>query len=150
EFRGGSYRTNKVAMGGPGRFCLITEGPERVVFTGLTIQHEGSSFLEYGDKDPCDVLHIIGCTWNYGSYGVRIGGYNHGDNALGIIKDLQITGNTITGAHSQFRDRYPDNLYIESMSREREHKVDGQARAYASEVINELARMRAWFEEYRL
>lgn len=36
------------------------------------------------------------------------------------------------------------------MSRDREHKVDGQARAYASDVLNEIARVHAWESEYRL
>ena len=148
EFRGGTYRTNKVAMGGPGRFCLITEGPERVVFTGLTIEHEGSSFLEVGDKDACDVIHVCDSEWNYGSYGIRIGGYNHGDNALGIVKELKIEGNTIRGAHSQFKSRYPDNTYIDSMSYEREREVDRKdvIAAMEREVAEELKRLKQWLK----
>jgi hypothetical protein len=149
EFRGGSYRTNKAALGGPGRFCLITEGPERVVFTGLVIEHEGSSFLEVADKDAVDVLHILDCEWNYGSYGVRIGGYNHGDNQLGVVKDLRIEGNTITGAHSQFRERYPDNTYVGTMSVEREREVDRKdvIRAMENEVAEELKRRYKWMKD---
>lgn len=112
EMHGGNYRTNKVVMGGTGRFCLITEGPERVIFNGLTIAHEGSAFIEYGDSHPCDVLHVLNCTWNYGSYGIRIGGYNHGDNSQGIIRELKVEGCTISGAHSQFKSRYPNNTYV--------------------------------------
>ena len=146
EFHRGSYMTDKVAMGGTGRFCLITEGPERVVFNGLTVAHEGSSFLEYGDKDPCDVLHILNCSWNYGSYGVRLGGYNHGDNSLGIIADLKIEGCTITGAHSQFKSRYPNNTYVDSMTREREREVDRPEAVAAMErdVRAELKRLKDW------
>jgi len=149
EMRSGTYRTNKAALGGPGRFCLITEGPERVVFDGLVIEHEGSSFVDLADKESCDILHIFDCEWNYGSYGVRIGGYNHGDNGLGIIKDLKIEGNTITGAHSHFRERYPDNTYVGTMSVEREREVDRKdvIRAMESEVAEELKRLRKWLKE---
>jgi hypothetical protein len=145
EMRGGSYRTNKTVMGGPGRFCLITEGPESVVFRGMTIEHEGSSFVDYADKASCDILHILDCTWNYGSYGIRIGGANHGDNAAGVIKDLVITGNTIRGAHSQFKSRYPDNIYIDAMSAEREREVDRKdiVQAVQRELNEELKRLKA-------
>ena len=146
EFRGGNYRTNKAMMGGPGRFCLITEGPERVVFNGLTIQHEGSSFIDYADKDSCDVMHVLNCSWNYGSYGIRIGGYNHGDNALGIIKDLKIEGCTITGAHSQFKSRYPNNTYVEAMSTNQEREIDhkNRVKAVEQELGEELQRMKKY------
>jgi hypothetical protein len=110
---GGEYRTNKAAMGGSGRFCLIGRGPESFIVEDAYIRHDGSSFIDVGDSDPIDVLHVIGCDWNYGSYGIRIGGANHGDNAAGQIRELVITGNTITGAHSTFRDRYPDNTYVD-------------------------------------
>lgn len=144
-FHGGTYLTNKTAMGGPGRFCLITEGPERVVFDGLTIEHEGSSFIDYADKDSCDVLYILNSTWNYGSYGLRIGGANHGDNTAGIIKDLRIEDNTIRGAHSQFRSRYPNNIYIEAMSAKREREIDSKyaVQVMEREVSEELKRLRA-------
>ena len=146
EFHGGSYHTNKEAMGGPGRFCLITEGPERVVFNGVEAQHQGSSFLGIEDKDYVDVLHILNCQWNYGSYGVRIGGYNHGDNQLGIVGDLRIEGCTITGAHSQFKSRYPNNTYVDTMTREREREVDSHEAVAAMErdIRAELKRLKEW------
>jgi hypothetical protein len=90
----------------------LTSGPESFTVEGATIAHEGSSFLEVGDDDPIDLIRIFGCVWNYGTYGIRIGGYNHGDNSRGIVRTLQIEGNTIAGAHSQFRDRYPLNTYV--------------------------------------
>ena len=85
---GGEYCTNKATMGGSGRFSLITGGPERVTVERAFIQHEGASFIDVGDSAPIDVLRIVGSTWNYGSYGLRIGGYNHGDNTLGQIGKL--------------------------------------------------------------
>jgi hypothetical protein len=112
EFIGGNYRTNKIVMGGSGRFCLIGRGPEWVKFNQVYTRHEGSSFIDYSDKEVIEQLHVIGCDWNYGTYGIRIGGYNHGDNQLGLIKDLRVEGNTITGAHSQFKTRYPNNTYL--------------------------------------
>lgn len=112
--RGGDYRTNKLAMGGSGRFCLANRGPEWIIVEDCVITHEGSAFCDLADdKAPIDLLRIVNSTWNYGSYGIRIGGCNHGDNALGIIGTIEITGNTITGAHSLFRDRYPENTYLE-------------------------------------
>jgi hypothetical protein len=147
---GGDYRTNKVAMGGTGRFCLITRGPEFFITDGATIAHEGSAFIEYGDSASMDLLQITNCHWNYGSYGIRIGGYNHGDNSQGIIRTVTIEGNTITGAHSQFRDRYPNNTYIEAMDRDREHHVDKRAKEYAREFLQELDRVRRWESEYKL
>jgi hypothetical protein len=110
---GGEYRTNKAAMGGSGRFCLIGRGPESFIVEDAYIRHDGSSFIDVGDSDPVDVLRVVNCDWNYGSYGIRIGGSNHGDNAAGQIRELTITGNIITGAHSTFRDRYPDNTYVD-------------------------------------
>jgi len=110
---GGEYHTNKAEFGGSGRFCLIGRGPESFIVEDALIRHDGSSFIDVGDDDPVDLLRVVNCDWNYGSYGIRIGGANHGDNASGQIRELVITGNTISGAHSQFRDRYPDNTYVD-------------------------------------
>lgn len=108
---GGEYRTNKEEMGGSGRFCLIGRGPERFIVEDALIRHEGSSFIDISDKAPIDTLYVLGCDWNYGAYGIRIGGYNHGDNSLGQVKDMRVEGNVISGAHSQFKERWPNNSY---------------------------------------
>jgi hypothetical protein len=150
ELHGGEYRTNKPVMGGTGRFALIDRGPERVVFANLLIRHEGSAFIECGSTPVTDVLHVLNCDWNYGSYGIRIGGYNHGDNSHGYVIDLKVEGCTITGAHSQFKSRYPNNTYIEAMSYEREREVDKRAHEYAKEFERELKWVRSWASEYRL
>ena len=109
--RGGSYHTD-VSMPGSGRFCLIGRGPEYFDIEGLEVQHHGSAFIDWSDSKSGELLRVVGCTWNYGSYGVRIGGYNHGDNSAGIIKNVVIEGNTISGAHSSFKSRYPNNTYV--------------------------------------
>jgi hypothetical protein len=150
---GGEYRTNRAAMGGSGRFMLAQRGPASLIVVGALIAHEGNALADLADDDvPIDVLRLVGATWNYGAYGIRIGGASHGDNAAGIIEHVTITGNTISGAHSAFRSRYPDNTYVANMSNEREREVDGVAAryAYALEVRDELHRMRAWEQEYRL
>jgi hypothetical protein len=148
---GGEYRTNKTLMGGSGRFCLAGRGPEWIIVEDCTIEHEGSSFCDLADdKAPIDRLRIVNSSWNYGSYGIRIGGLNHGDNSQGIIGTVEITGNTITGAHSQFKSRYPDNTYVESMSQAREVEVDKRAKEYAHDLREELKRVASWEREYRL
>jgi uncharacterized protein YuzB (UPF0349 family) len=149
--RGGDYRTNKAAMGGSGRFCLATRGPEWILVEACQIAHEGSAFCDLADdKVPIDRLRIVNSTWNYGSYGIRIGGVNHGDNSAGVIGTVEITGNTISGAHSQFRARYPDNTYVAVMTAEREREVGDRAAAYAREVREDIKRLRQWEREYWL
>jgi hypothetical protein len=110
---GGDYRTNKAAMGGSGRFMLIGRGPESVIVEAAIIRHDGNALIDVCDDKPVDLLRVVDCDWNYGDYGIRIGGSNHGDNAAGQVRELVITGNTISGAHSTFRDRYPDNTYVD-------------------------------------
>jgi hypothetical protein len=123
-------------------------GPELV--SGGYFAHEGSSFCDLcDDKIPIDKLWIVGSTWNYGSYGIRIGGVSHGDNTAGLIRSVLITGNTITGAHSSFKTRYPDNVYLDPMSQAREHEVDAHAHQYAREILKEIARVHGWESEYR-
>jgi hypothetical protein len=118
---GGDYRTDP-SMPGSGRFCLIGRGPEHFIVEGAYIDHHGSAFIDCSDKSPVDLLRVVGCTWNYGSYGIRIGGANHGDNAAGIVRQIVIEGNTISGAHSQFKSRYPNNTYVESYVESRAHR----------------------------
>ena len=144
EVIGGSYRTNTAAFPGSGRFCLITEGPEWVRVANCFVRHQGAAFIAIEDKATIDQVHVTNSDWNYGSYGLRIGGLNHGDNSLGVVKDLRIEGNTITGAHSSFRSRYPNNTYLASMTREREQAVDQRAAVHAHqrEVDDELKRLR--------
>jgi hypothetical protein len=144
--RGGEYRTNKAGgFTGPGRFCLIGRGPESFEVDGATIAHEGSAFIDCSDKDPIDYLAVTNSVWNYGDYGIRIGGYNHGDNALGIIRELIVEGNTISGAHSQFKSRYPNNTYVEAMSTAREREIDRPDRVNAvqRQLADELRRLYA-------
>ena len=147
---GGRYLTNTAAMGGPGRFALLTHGPERLIVEDADITIDGSAFILVGDRKPIDALHVLGCRWNYGSYGIMIGGYSHGDNQLGIIQDLRVEGCTIRGAHSAFKARFPDNTYVEAMSQKREREVDARVRETLAEVERELVRREAWAAEYQL
>jgi hypothetical protein len=112
EIYGGEYKTNKAVMGGSGRFALIGRGPEWFIVEDAFIRHEGSSFIDISDKAVVDELRIMGCDFNYGEYGIRIGGYNHGDNSQGLVKTMIIEGNTIIGAHAHFKDRWPKNTYV--------------------------------------
>jgi hypothetical protein len=107
---GGSYHTDR-DMGGQGRFALIQHGPELVEVIGCDIQHHGSSCF-YIDAAPIDRLVIEGNRFAYGTYGMFIGGRAHGDNSAGTIRQLIIRGNTIAGAASGFKARYPDNTYV--------------------------------------
>lgn len=109
---GGDYRTNVGAMGGSGLFCLIARGPEHVIVEGAVIVHE-KTFIDCSDSAPIDLLRVVGCTWNWGTYGIRINGQNNGDNSQGVIRTIQIESNTISGAPSAFRERYPHNTYVE-------------------------------------
>lgn len=110
-FEGGEYYTNP-ARGGPGRFALVGRGPEWLKVEGAVISHHGSAFIDVSDSKPMGLLRVVNSTWNYGKYGIRIAGYNHGDNSQGVVGTVQIEGNTISGAHSQFIERYPNNTYI--------------------------------------
>lgn len=109
---GGSYVTNKAEMGGRGTFALIGRGPEFVIFDSCYIRVDGTTLIECYDSEPIDKLYLTNCDFNYPAYGIRIGGLNHGDNSKGIIKELVIEGNRITGANSTFKSRYPNNSYL--------------------------------------
>ena len=125
EFRGGEYRTNRAQFPGRGCFALVTRGPEWVIVDGVKAVIDGNAFFDLADdKKPIDLVRLVNSRWNYGSYGIRIGGYNHGDNQLGLVGTLVIEDNVISGAHAQFRARYPQNTYIDNMTRDREQHVD--------------------------
>ena len=139
---GGTYRTNRAAMGGSGRFALVTRGPEWFRVENVTVVHDGSAFVDVADKAKVDQLEIVGSTWNYGAYGVRIGGYSHGDNQLGIVGAIRIEGNTITGAHSAFRARYPNNTFLSAMTRDAEllaEAGEAEERRLVAEELDRLA-----------
>jgi hypothetical protein len=138
-FEGGEYRTNIAEFPGPGRFMLSTNGSESIRVWNALIRHEGSAFIDHADQSHVDVLEVLGTDWNYGSYGIRIGGRNHGDNSLGLIGELVVEHCTITGAHSQFRERFPNNTYISSMSTDFESHVDYMAKTYQRGVEKEVA-----------
>lgn len=113
-FEGGDYRTNKAENGGRGCFALIGESPEWVIADGCTFAVDGTSFIEIYDKKPVDLLKIVNCVWNYPKYGIRIGGYNHGEDYYHVCKQIVIEGCTIRGAASAFKTRYPNNTYVEA------------------------------------
>lgn len=112
--RGGNYRTNKAQNGGRGIFALIGESPEWFIAEDCLIRVDGTSFIEIYDKKPVNLLRIRGCDWNYPKYGIRIGGYNHGEDFYHVCLAIEITGNVIHGAASSFKTRYPDNTYVDT------------------------------------
>lgn len=129
SFKGGTFKTNKAQMGGRGWFALVTNGPEYLIIDGVDATIDGSCFIGIegtSERAKVDQFHLINSKWNYGSYGIRLGGYSHGDNQLGVVKDIKIEGCTIQGAHSSFRARYPNNTYVSNMSAEREREVDAK------------------------
>lgn len=111
---GGKYDMNQLEMGGKSRFCLVARGPEEIIIDNVEVTANGdySQFLYVGDSEPIDRVYITNSKWPYGTYGISIGPKHHGDNSLGIIKSLVIKGNTISGAPSSFRGRYPENTYV--------------------------------------
>jgi hypothetical protein len=110
-FEGGTFRTNKAAMGGRGNFALMDRGPEFLKIYGADIAIDGSTLIELTGSAKMDLLEITGSRFNYGQYGIRIGGLNDGDNSKGMIGTIKIEGNTILGANSRFQARYPNNIY---------------------------------------
>lgn len=144
HFVGGKYRTNKAGMGGRGVFALITHGPESVIVENVQISNDGSSFILIGDGKPIDRLHVLGCAWDYGTYGIFINGYSHGDNSLGVIKDFRVEGCTIRGAHSAFKARFPNNTYVSMMTEAQERE---KVRMVEDDPIAQIAQ---WATEYQL
>lgn len=113
-------RTNKVQNGGRGIFALIGEGPEWFIAEENIIRVDGTAFVDIYDKKPVDLLQIVNCDWNYPKYGIRIGGYNHGEDYYNVVGSIVIEGNVIRGAASAFKTRYPNNTYLESYRYSRE------------------------------
>lgn len=111
SFIGGTYKTNSAVMGGRGNFALLDRGPEFLKITQCDITIDGSTFVELTGTAKMDLLEITNSRFNYGKYGIRIGGLNDGDNSKGMIGAVRIEGNTILGANSRFKTRYPNNTY---------------------------------------
>lgn len=122
SFLGGTYTTNKAQMGGRGVFALVgngkaptgPQGCEWLIVEACTISVDGTAFIDVYDTVPgsVDLLRIVGCRWNYPTYGIRFGGYSHGEDRLGVVKQIVIEGNTISNAASAFKTRYPNNTYV--------------------------------------
>lgn len=111
SFNGGTYKTNSVAMGGRGNFALMDRGPEYLKVNNCDISIDGTTFIELVGTAPVDLLEVTNSRFNYGKYGIRLGGLNDGDNSKGLVKTIKIEGNTILGANSRFKARYPNNVY---------------------------------------
>ena len=111
SFEGGTYKTNSAQMGGRGNFCLLDRGPEYLKVNDCDITTDGTTFIELTGTGKMDLLEVTNSRFNMGKYGIRIGGLNDGDNSKGMIGTIRIEGNTITGANSAFKNRYPNNTY---------------------------------------
>lgn len=118
-FNGGTYKTNKAKMGGRGNFALLDRGPEFLRVNNCDITIDGTTLIDFTGTAKMDFLEITNSRFNYGrladgapGYGIRIGGLNDGDNSKGLIGTVRIEGNTIIGAKSGFRGRYPNNTYV--------------------------------------
>ena len=114
SFLGGTYRTNKAENAGRGIFALIGQGPEFFVAEDCDITVDGTTFIEIYTPGNVDLLRVVNCKWNYPKYGIRIGGYSHGEDYYNICGDIVIEGCTISGAASGFKTRYPNNTYVDA------------------------------------
>jgi hypothetical protein len=112
RFDGGIYRTNKAQMGGRGDFALLGRGPEFLDVFGCDIQIDGNTFIYVGDDKIVDRIQVENCKFNTGKYGININGEMNGLNTKGIVKQLIVRGNTISGASTVFKKNFPDNTYV--------------------------------------
>lgn len=112
-FQGGDFTTNKDEMGGRGCFALMTRGPECLEVYDANINIDGNAIMVVGDRVTVDRLIMKRCTFNTGTkYEITIGPLHNGDNSLGIIKNLIIEDNIISGASKLFKGRFPNNIYV--------------------------------------
>lgn len=114
RFEGGKFEMNAAELGGTSRFALMTGGPEEVIINGVDVTATGDlrQFVYVGDTKPVDRLYITNSKFPYGTYGVSIAQEHHGANTKGIVKDLIIKGNTISGAKDAFKKLHPENIYV--------------------------------------
>lgn len=113
SFAGGIYKVKSKTMGGRGCFALITRGPEYLDITDCDITVDGYNFLIIGDKTSIERIKVTGCRFNTGTkYEISIGGLHNGNNSLGIVKQLIVENNTISGASSTFKKNFPNNIYV--------------------------------------
>lgn len=110
-FTNGVYRTNKAGMGGRGDFALLARGPEFFDVFGCDIQIDGTTFIYVSDDRPIDRIRVENCKFNAGKYGININGRMNGDNTLGIVRELIVKNNIITGATATFKKNFPLNTY---------------------------------------
>lgn len=112
-FQGGDYVTNKAAMGGRGIFALMTRGPECLEVYDANIKIDGTTFITVGDRTTVDRIIVKRCTFNTGTkYEISIGGLHNGNNSQGIVKQLIIEENVISGASKLFKANFPNNIYV--------------------------------------
>jgi hypothetical protein len=113
------FANNSSSMG-----CLttMTGGMKDVRFENCTGTMDGQQMVfsdtsaTYGQQGP---VTITGCTTQTGQYGLKADGVNYGSalpaGSVYIGQELligAITGNTFTGAPSQFRTNFPANTYV--------------------------------------
>ncbi len=105
-----------------GYVAAMTGGMRDVTFDACTGTFDGSQIVfsdssaTYGQQGP---VTITGCTMPTGAYGLKADGVNYG-SALPVGSAYAgqellvggITGNTFTGAPSQFRTNFPANTYL--------------------------------------
>lgn len=111
-FQGGTYKTNKIDMGGRGDFALLTGGPEFLDVFDCEIDQQSSQFIYIGDDKRVERITVQRCKVNVGKYGINIGGNVSGHNLAGQVKSLIVTDNTFYGASAAFKKNFPQNVYI--------------------------------------
>jgi hypothetical protein len=130
-------RTNRFTIdshlyGGRGILALLTNAPHDVTFDGNIVSNTGDSIV-YLDKPGSRLLvdgvtreanlpmAVLTITNNYavsGAYGLIIGIANR-DTPLvtaGVVDQLTVTSNTVSGANTWFKKYFPANTFVDRVT----------------------------------
>jgi len=116
--RGGNYRFEncsfEINKSYEGQAAVVTcaHSPNGVALVDCDVTSNGDAFLRFSDKEPVDGFSYTGGRVNTpGTYGVFSPLGNRGAAWQSIAPGGVISGVTFVGAHSTFKNNFPDNTY---------------------------------------
>jgi hypothetical protein len=111
---------------GFGAFAAISGEAHDLTMEDCEFNGNGSFFITYDPGNvtdpvtgikrpagPMENLTVTGSKFTAGSYGIKLAGnINGGQPTPPVVNNLIVTGNTVSGAQTALKTKFPDNTYI--------------------------------------
>lgn len=111
-FRDSTIVAHKGTYGGRGLLALLGMSPDSLEFDNVVFVGDGTSVIYNGDDQRVGRLRMTGSAATTGTYGIMGAGLPNLTDYASWLDQLEVTGNTFTGAAGSLQKAIPSNTFV--------------------------------------